>query len=162
MNMILRKMTEEEFASFVEYSVKANAEELMLENDLSPEEALRKAQNEITEMLPGGLETKSHELLTIENALSHENVGFLWSIFEETEGRKQSFLCDFLIFEHQRRKGYASAALRAFEKRAKAEGCVECVLYVAAKNKAAGALYQKCGYQPLRQMGGGQYMIKRL
>lgn len=47
MNMILRKMTEEEFASFVEYSVKSNAEELMLENDLSPEEALRKDRKSV-------------------------------------------------------------------------------------------------------------------
>ena len=134
----------------------------MREDGLPAEEALRQARNELAEMLPDGKDTEGHELLTIENAADRENVGFLWSIYEETEGRKQSFLCDFLIFEAHRRKSYASAALRAFEKRAKTEGCAECVLFVADENEAANALYRKNGYLPQRTFDSGKYMIKRL
>lgn len=71
-------------------------------------------------------------------------------------------MCDFVIYESKRRKGYATAALNEMEKNAVEAGCQESVLFVADNNYAARELYIKCGYQFLRQMDYGKYMIKQL
>jgi len=81
---------------------------------------------------------------------------------EETAGKKQSFVCDFVLWESKRRKGYATETLRLAERNAVEAGCQESVLFVAESNDAARALYEKCGYQILRQAGYGKYMIKQL
>ena len=89
-------------------------------------------------------------------------VGFLWTLQEVTEGRRQSFLCDFAIWEHCRRRGYATAALALMEQRAVEDGCQESVLFVADRNTAARALYEKTGYCVLRRLSYGAYMIKQI
>lgn len=136
--------------------------ELLEETHMSQEEAVKETKEELAEMLPDGENTESNYLMTIEEKDSKELVGFIWTIHEETEGKKQSFLCDFVIYESKRRKGYATAALNEMEKNAIEAGCQESVLFVADNNYAARELYIKCGYQFHRQMDYGKYMIKPL
>ena len=162
MSVILRRMTDAEFEAFCAYSVQDQAKEMMQQNHLPQEAALAEAQKELAEMLPDGIHTEHHSLITIEDAQSNVPVGFLWTIHEETDGKSQSFLCDFVIHAEYRRKGYAAAALHAMEQMAKRTGCEESVLFVANTNAAANALYEKCGYRFLRQMDDGKYMIKQL
>ncbi|MBR5564651.1 MAG: GNAT family N-acetyltransferase [Roseburia sp.] len=113
-------------------------------------------------MLPNGLNTEHNYLMTIVEEDSEESAGFIWTIHEETEGKKQSFVCDFAIWESKRRRGYATETLRLVEKNAVEAGCEESMLFVADSNDVARALYEKCGYQILRQAGCGKYMIKQL
>ena len=113
-------------------------------------------------MLPHGLNTVEHYLMTIVEEDTRENLGFIWTLREETERGKQSFLCDFAIWEARRRKGYGTAALALAEKQAGTAGCRESVLFVAEGNTGAMALYQKAGYRILRQEAYGYYMIKQL
>lgn len=162
MPVILRRMTDAEFETFCAYSVQDRKRELMQQNHLTPEAALAEAQKELAEMLPDGIHTEHHSLMTVDDAQSNVAVGFLWIIHEETDGKRQSFLCDFVIHAEYRRKGYAAAALHAMEQMAKGTGCEESVLFVANTNAAANALYEKCGYRFLRQMDDGKYMIKQL
>jgi ribosomal protein S18 acetylase RimI-like enzyme len=100
--------------------------------------------------------------MSIEETIKKETVGFVWTLHEETDGKKQSFLCDFVILEPKRRQGYATAALSFVEQLAADAGCQESVLFVADKNYPAKALYQKCGYQFLRKFEHGIYMVKVL
>ena len=158
----IRKMTIYEFENFCRWSVEQQAAELMEEYRMFREEAVKKAGEEVMQMLPGGLRTPHHNLMTIEETDTGENVGFIWTIYEETDGRKQSFVCDFAIWETKRRKGYAAAALRMAEENAAESGCSESVLFVADRNGAARALYRKCGYQFLRPAGYGKYLVKQL
>ena len=158
----LRRMTNEEFESFYGWSIEHQAKELMEELHISQEEAISEAIKEVTEMLPDGVDTPHNYFTTIVDSDSDENIGFVWTLHEVTEGRKQSFICDFAIWESKCRKGYASAALRLAENQAAEAGCVESVLFVKDNNTAATALYRKCGYQVLRQHGYGKYMIKQL
>ena len=162
MPVILRRMTDAEFETFCAYGVQDRKRELMQQNQLPHETAVAEAQKELAEMLPDGIHTECHFLMTIKDAQSNMPVGFLWTIHEETDGKKQSFLCDFVIHAEYRRKGYAAAALKAMEQTAKGTGCEESVLFVADTNAAANALYEKCGYRFLRQMDDGKYMIKQL
>lgn len=158
----LRRMTNEEFESFYGWSIEHQAKELMEELHISQEEAISETIKEVAEMLPDGIDTPHNYFTTIVDSDSDENIGFVWTLHEVTEGRKQSFICDFAIWESKRRKGYASAALCLLENQATEAGCVESVLFVKDNNTAATALYRKCGYQVLRQHGYGKYMIKQL
>ena len=158
----LRRMTNEEFESFYGWSIEHQAKELMEELHISQKEAISETIKEVAEMLPDGIDTPHNYFMTIVDSDSDENIGFVWTLHEVTEGRKQGFICDFAIWESKRRKGYASAALRLTEKQAAEAGCVESVLFVKDDNTAAKALYRKCGYHVLRQHGYGKYMIKQL
>ena len=160
MSVRIRRMTDEEFEIFYHWSVEHHAKELMEEAHLSWEEAIQETMKEVSEMLPDGLNTENNDLMTIE--AEGESAGFIWTVLEETDGRKQSFVCDFAIWASKRRKGYGAVALCLAEKNAGEAGCRESVLFVADKNDAARALYEKCGYQVLRQAGYGRYMTKQL
>ena len=155
-------MTAAEFESFRQWSAGQQAKELMEAFQLSEEAALEKAIAEISEMLPDGILTPENYLMTIEETNSGETAGFIWTLHEEFEGRKQSFLCDFAIWEAKRRKGYAAAALRLAETHAAQMGCQESVLFVSDHNEAAKALYHKSGYRVLRQKDYGKFMIKTI
>ena len=162
MAVAIRYMNKPEFEIFYQWSITQQAAELVEEYAMSENEAIEKAEKEVASMLPDGLHTKHNHLMTIVEEDSGESAGFIWTIHEETNGRKQSFLCDFAIWEAKRRKGYASSALCLLEKAALEAGCQESVLFVADRNHAARVLYEKCGYQILRQAQYGNYMIKQL
>ena len=162
MSVTIRSMTPDEFRHFYQWSTAQQAAELIEEHHISYEAALQAATKEVDEMLPDGLHTKHNYLMTITEAPRGESAGFLWTLHEYTAGKKQSFLCDFAIWESKRRKGYASAALTLAEANAAAAGCVESVLFVSDSNIAAKALYEKCGYRAFRQAGHGMYMMKQL
>ena len=162
MSVNIRKMTNDEFQNFYQWSVEHHAKELMEEMHISPEEAIKETIEEVAAMLPDALNTKNNCLMSIVEADSDEIVGFIWTIYEDSNGRKQSFLCDFAIWKSKRRRGYGEAALCLAEKNAKEAGCQESVLFVADQNVPARALYQKSGYQFLRKAGCGMYMIKHL
>ena len=162
MTVTIRKMTTAEFENFYRWSIEQQAEELVAELQISRQDAAQKAVAEVAQMLPDGLHSKNNHLMTILEMNSGENAGFIWTLYEETDGRKQSFLCDFAVWESKRRRGYGAAALKLAEKNAAEAGCQESVLFVSDDNIAAQTLYEKCGYSVLRQERYGKYMIKQL
>ena len=162
MSVTIRAMTPDEFRHFYQWSTAQQAAELMEEHHISYEAALQAATKEVDEMLPEGLHTKHNYLMTITEAPRGESAGFLWTLHEYTAGKKQSFLCDFTIWESKRRRGYGAAALYLMEKQAIDAGCQESVLFVSDDNAAARSLYEKYGYRVLRQSGHGKYMMKPL
>ena len=162
MSVMIRPMTSKEFERFYKWSAEHQVKELMKELHMSQADAIKEALHELARMLPDGLNTACNHLMSIVVEESEEVVGFIWTIHEETAGRKQSFLCDLAIWEPKRRKRYATVALSLAEKNAAEAGCRESVLFVADRNDAAKALYGKQGYVFLRQEGYGSYMIKQL
>lgn len=162
MPVTIRPMNTDEFEVFCQWSVQQHAKELAEELHISEEAAIREAKEELAQMLPDGILTSDNYLMTIAEADSDESAGFIWTLHEEFEGHKQSFLCDFAIWEPKRRKRYASAALGLAENLAAQMGCQESVLFVSDDNEAAKALYQKSGYRVLRQKDYGKFMIKTI
>ena len=158
----IRSMVSDEFETVQRWSIKHHAAELMEELHMSEEEAIAEATLEFTQLLPDGIHTKHNHLMTIVEAASDETVGFIWTLHEEFQGRKQSFICDFAIWESKRRRGYAAAALYLAEKNAAEAGCQESVLFVRDDNTAARALYEKSGYIVLRQKDSGKFMKKQI
>ena len=162
MRIRLRKMSAAAFADFADRSARAYAEDLAQARGLPMAQALAQARRELCAALPQGPETANQRLLSIEDADSGRDVGWLWFLFEATDGVRQVFLNDLWIAEAARRRGCAAAALSEMERLAEAEGCEESVLYVWRLNEPGVRLYQKCGYRPFREAEGGMYMKKRL
>ena len=159
----LQKMTEDEFDSFKEYSISDYAKDLIREKGIVREQAYTEAEKEFLSMLPAGTNTKGNSLMMIDDTVRKEKVGWIWFLYEDNKlNEKQVFIADFLIYECERQKGYATAALNEMEVMAKVEGCSESVLYVWEHNIPAYRLYQKCGYTIAEQTENGTYMKKRL
>lgn len=159
MAVSIRPMTHLEFEQFYRWSLENQAMERMEESLLPPDKALEEAAGELAQLLSDGMNTPNHHCMTIIDDTG-ESVGFIWTLQEEFQGKKQSFLCDIAIWESQRRKGYATAALQMAEKAAAKAGCCESVLFVKDTNVAARALYEKSGYRVLRQKDYGIFMVK--
>ena len=159
----LRKMTEEEFQAFKEYSISDYAEDLIRGEGVTREQAYTDAKKEFLSMLPDGANTDGNYLMMIDDPVRKEKVGWIWFLFEEKKlNEKQVFIADFLIYECERGKGYAKGTLNEMEAMAKEEGCSESVLYVWENNIPAYTLYQKFGYAIAKQTESGTYMKKRL
>lgn len=162
MSVTLREMTKDEFAAFWQWSIRQQAQELAHQQHITAEAACKAAAEELSQMLPQGQSTPGKRLFSVVEAHSGECVGFLWTLHEETNGVKQSFLCDFAIWEGKRRRGYGEAALCMAQLLEAQAGCRESVLFVSNDNAGARALYEKCGYAFLRAHGYGSYMRKQL
>ncbi|MDO5155570.1 MAG: GNAT family N-acetyltransferase [Eubacteriales bacterium] len=160
MSVNLEKMSDNAYSQFMKISFEHQVEELIREENLSKEEAELETRKELDEMLPQGLETPDNYLYSIRH--DEHVVGYLWFLSEMNEDVKQVFLCDFLIYEDERCKGYGKAALVEMEKLAQDLQCKECVLFVEGINENAKKLYLKCGYQVLREHNYGYFMKKSI
>ena len=89
-----------------------------------------------------------------------------WIFFKyysrEGDGQYYVFLEDLLIFESERRRGFASAAIYEMNTLARQDGCSSSVLFVWDHNPEGMSLYEKCGYKPYNREEGGTYMVKEL
>ena len=153
-------MTEQEYAAFYRTSFEHQTEELMREEELTREEAESETQKELDEMLPNGQVTPDNYLFSIKK--QRETAGYLWFMTEMNEDVKQAFLCDILVYEQYRRNGCGEAALAEMERLAKGMDCRKCVMFVDGNNHAAKSLYEKCGYEALREHSYGYFMKKTI
>lgn len=139
-------MSADEFAAFVAYSINDYAESKHRSGQCaSGEEALAASRHDFRTILPEGRTTPGHEFLTIRSATG-ERVGTLWLAFPPARGPRGAFVYSLEVDAAHRRKGYAEAAMRAAEERARAHGQTELGLNVFGFNAGARALYDKLGY----------------
>ena len=159
----LHKMTEDGFRAFRQSSVSEYTSDLMKGRELSPEQALKEAEEEFDMILPDGLETKYSYLMNIEDA-NENKVGWIFFKYIANGEDDQSyvFLEDLLIFKSERRKGFASAAIKEMNTQAKKDGCSSSALFVWDHNPDGLRLYKKCGYKVESNAAGGVYMVKEL
>ena len=156
----LRIMTEEEFPVFKKRSISEYAFDLMNGQGMTREEAFKSAEEEFDEALADWPDTPDQFVMKIDDTETGDEVGWMWYAYEDDEDGKQVFLCDFLVYEEQRRRGYASAALAEMERRAKADGLEYAALIVWDHNPPGQALYKKCGYAE-KERGEGYSLMKK-
>jgi ribosomal protein S18 acetylase RimI-like enzyme len=70
----------------------------------------------------------------------------LWFALRSRAGQQQAFVCDVVIFEEFRRRGYARRAFELLEGRARELGATSIGLHVFGHNGAARQLYEKLGF----------------
>ncbi len=145
--MQLRKMTESEFQSYLEYTYVKYADEQVKAGFWPADRAIELAKGEITDLIPDGLATKNHSFYSLVVTGEPAPVGILWIMIRERNGRREAFIDDIEIYENFRRKGYAAQALGILEKIVMEMGLHTIRLHVFGHNRNAQRLYEKCGYE---------------
>ena len=102
----LEIMNEDEYNAYISLSTEEHINELVEEENLSLEEANEAAKNDLLDMLPEGLYTDSNYIMKIVDDSMKQTVGFIWTLHEFHEGKKQSFICELGIYDQYRRNGY--------------------------------------------------------
>lgn len=144
----LTEMPEDRFPAYRAHNVRHYARGKVDSGVWSPEEAPRRAAAEMDELLPDGTNTRNHFLYSIRDASLAEEVGTLWFAIRETGAGRVVWIYDIEIFDRFRRKGYATRALEAAERRAKELEADRIELHVFGHNSAARTLYERMGYAP--------------
>lgn len=139
-------MTAEEFESFIEISMRDQADGQVRAGTWSAEEAGEMISMLRDEVLPAGLDTAGHYFFTTVESDTGAQVGGLWYAVEEEAGKRCLFVMDIQVYPPYRRRGYGSAAFRAMEEKAREMGIGTISLHVFRHNRPARAMYKKLGY----------------
>ncbi|NUM87941.1 MAG: GNAT family N-acetyltransferase [Bdellovibrionales bacterium] len=144
MMISFRPMTQVEFDKFRDASVLRYREDVARMTGLSHEQALEHSRQTFQQILPEGLATPNHQLLTI---LTQENliVGSLW-IGDRRGADSGYFLYEIWIEPNFRGQGAGTSAVKYFESEARRLGKKHVSLHVFGHNHGALRLYDRLGY----------------
>ncbi|EJL93734.1 GNAT family N-acetyltransferase [Pantoea sp. GM01] len=141
-----RLMTQEEYPAYLEYFISDYADEIASNYRMSRSDSLARARQEISELLPEGMNTHGQTLLFIVENLdvSQRHVGYLW--YKPDVGMRTAFIYDFHIFNSYQGEGLGKQTLSAFEENLQDKGFKEIRLRVAGDNARALHIYESSGY----------------
>jgi ribosomal protein S18 acetylase RimI-like enzyme len=145
--LMLRKMTPEEYGSWLATVSISYARDKVKAGQWLEEDASLRAAHELNCLLPEGLSTPGHHILMICDAYEAP-VGSIWVAAQDSLEASQAYLYDLQVWPAFRRLGYATAALRELEEFVNALGYSGIELHVFAHNDGAYNLYAKTGYRP--------------
>ncbi|SDK26938.1 GNAT family N-acetyltransferase [Sediminibacillus albus] len=145
MTVNLVAMDESTFAEYYRQSLKEYAYEHVKAGNWKEDEAVQNAQAEFEQLLPDGLKTKGHVLLSVMHG--RETIGILWLNIRIRNQEKQAFIYDVKLDEEQRGKGLGTRTMEALDEYAKSVGVKQIRLHVFGHNHRAKSLYEKTGYE---------------
>ena len=155
--MKLVPMNASEYESFMDMSMRLQAQDHVIAGHWKAEEADAKMIELKERFLPDGLYTPNHFFFSLIPDDEEEKVGSLWFAVMEQEGKRFLFVFDIIISPEYRRHGYATQAFLQMEEKAKEMNISMIVLNVAKHNPNARAMYEKLGY-----IGETEEMVKML
>ncbi|WP_080848058.1 GNAT family N-acetyltransferase [Cytobacillus gottheilii] len=144
MNIVLKKMSEEEFTVYFENKVKRYSH-VLSENvhEVSSEDPIYKARKLLNNILPKGVQTSNHYLFNIFE--SDQLIGFVWIKVEKE--KKSAFLYEIIIFEEYRGKGFGTKVMKNIEDWLEQEEISYFKLHVFGSNDGARKLYEELGFK---------------
>ncbi len=142
MNLRLIEMDEKEFEQFKSYLIESYAKDMIDTGFWDKNEAVKRAIEETERLLPDGIKTKSHKLMSIYD--QDKKIGYLWF---EIRQKNDAYIWDFLIFKEYRGKGYGKESLKLLERYCKNYNVSKISLNVFGNNEIAINLYKKSGYR---------------
>jgi ribosomal protein S18 acetylase RimI-like enzyme len=143
-NLALRPLRADEYPVWRETEVAEYARDISENGDTPIDAARRKAEADMAEILPHGLETPNHWIFVLE--VDGHAVGRLWLSEREIDGRRALFIFDVEVAEAFRGRGYGRAAMQLAEGEARQRGIHRIELNVFGGNTVARRLYQSLGY----------------
>jgi ribosomal protein S18 acetylase RimI-like enzyme len=150
----LRPMRDDEWDAWRAVAVREYAEVMQRNKALTHEQALARAEQENTALLPEGADTPGHYFFVAEDADSGRRIGHLWFARALEHGPAVAWLYDIYVEREDRGKGHGRAMIRLMEDEARAVGLGRIELNVFGDNEAAKRLYASTGYTEIsRQMG---------
>lgn len=151
-----RDMSDEEFEEFFDFSILDYSQGLIKSGMCSEEDGFDSAKKQFNALLPQGKYTENNFLYIIEND-ENEAVGTVW-YGKYIEG--VAAICDILIYEKFRKKGYGKQTLLLLDNKLKESGIKKILLHVFKFNKIAFSLYSSLGYKVVAEDSGGMHMVK--
>ena len=145
----LAEMPRERFVGYRDDLVRHYAQEKVRAGAWSPEEAQRRAAEDVDGLLPEGTNTEGHYLYHLRDRTTAEEVGAVWIAVRDSEVGRSVWVYDIQVHEQFRRRGHATRALRAIESAARDSGADSVGLHVFGLNSATRALYEKLGYETM-------------
>lgn len=103
-----RMMTKDEYPAYLEYFVNDYAYEIESNYGASLRDSLARAKQEISEMLPDGVNTHGQVLMCIvaQSDKTNNHVGYLW--YKPDSTKRTVFIYDFHIFNSSQGGGLAN------------------------------------------------------
>lgn len=150
-------MNEEAFKAFMKISMDDHIQSQIKSGYWRAENAKENMDKLRGQILPNDLATPNHFFFVVEDVISGKQVGGLWYLVMEEEGKRQVFVVDIQIYEPYRRQGFGTETFLAMEKQAQEMGITTISLNVFQHNTSARAMYEKLGY-----VGLGETMIKNI
>jgi ribosomal protein S18 acetylase RimI-like enzyme len=144
-SMKIKLMSETEYNIWAPRSRASYAADKMRANSLTQEEAEKTAQDDFNRLLPDGRNSKDNFLFSAKDECGNI-LGFIWFCVRGAEGNRRAFICDVIIEEQHRGKGYGKQMMLLVEQEAKKEGLNRIGLHVFGFNDTAIRLYQSLGY----------------
>ncbi len=138
-------MTKTEFDTFIEISMRDQAQGQVQAGNWHAEEANEIVKKQRTRFLPDDLATPNHFFFTIEGKDSGK-VGGLWYTVVEQGGKCQFLVVDIQVYDEYRRRGYGTQAFKKKKKQAREMRLTAISRYVFKQKHSARAMYQKLGY----------------
>lgn len=142
----LRPMREDEYPGYLAYFIPDYAREIAVNYRLSTADSFVRAQQEIAEDLPEGVNTAGQVLLCLleqsDNRCRH--IGYLW--YKPDTAMRTLFIYDFHIFDTCQDQGLGKQALRAFEQEMRDNHFEQIRLRVAGDNARARHVYEATGF----------------
>lgn len=145
------------FEAFMKISMRDHAQGQIKAGSWRVEAAEGNIEKLRNQFLPDGLTTANHFFFTIEDASTGDQVGGLWYMVTEIEGKQQFFVVDIQIDEVYRRRGVGTQAFLVMEEQARTMGIGTISLHVFKHNTSARAMYEKLGY-----VGADEVMSKTI
>ncbi|MEC3885553.1 GNAT family N-acetyltransferase [Halobacillus sp. HZG1] len=139
----LRRMSEEEFLNYNDFSIVAYAKEKVAAGNWTEDEALEKARTTHAELLPDGRDTENQFLYTILSEKG-ENAGSLWICKQSSD---KAFIYDIRISDEHQGQGHGKNAMRLAEEEARKIGVQKIGLHVFGHNTVARKLYESLSYK---------------
>jgi ribosomal protein S18 acetylase RimI-like enzyme len=144
---VLRPMSETEYATWSELSIKDYAAAKIESGEWAESESLALARKENSELLPLGLHTADNHFFMITNAEA-QAVGVFWYAVRHKFNAPIAYVYSVEVWPEHQRQGHASRTFLALEEEVRSRGLSGIALHVFGHNKTAQALYAKLGYQP--------------
>lgn len=142
----LEPMTQARYEDWLVATIREYAEEKVASGNYPAEGAIERSRAEFEALLPNGLQTEGHEILSMVDD-ADTNVGYVWFTIEERPVGRVVFIYDIAVDPEYRRNGHAQAALAHVEAHARERDCLGVMLHVFGSNVGARHLYAKAGYE---------------
>ncbi len=150
--LLLSPVKESEFPAFIAEVYEDYAQSRAEADHVSLKVARGGIMRTMFRDLPQGMDTPHNDFYHLREVEGHTLVGRLWTTLDLVPVRSL-YVSEIMIYQAHRRKGYATAAMKAVEEFAIEAGCVSISLNVFAPNKPARRLYEKVGLRVVsRQM----------
>jgi len=143
----LRKITDDEYATYLKAGIPNYAEEKMKGEGLSKEDAWKLAEDSYNQMLPKGPATENQFVFSVIETATGKVVGTMWFGKKMNGDKPYAFIYDVVLSPDVRGKGYGKEVMALTQEEVRKLGMNSIGLHVFGHNEVAISLYEKTGFR---------------